>query len=184
MQVLDKINIIRNYCDYVEEHIKNVSESWELLKTKCAHMRFIYDDFVFFTIDGMVRSHDMSKTSTNEFIQYAEWFFGPHGKEWESMDVEHENQHIRLHKEFDAAWEHHKKENPHHWQNWTNKESVCNPYELECHCVCMVVDWMAMGLKFGDTAEEYYEREKTRINLPEWSVRFIRDIFEAIKTGE
>jgi len=30
----------------------------------------------------------------------------------------------------------------------------------------MVLDWMAMGLKFGDTAEEYYENNRDKIKIP------------------
>ena len=56
-----------------------------------------------------------------------------------------------------------------------------NPYAAEVHCVCMVIDWMAMGLEFGDTAEAYYEREKEKIRLPDWAVTFIGEIFERLR---
>jgi len=181
MKGLNSIKIIREYCDYVEFHLNSVQTSWAILKEKCKHMRFIYDDFVYFTIDAMVQGHDVSKMSADEFIQYAEWFKGPYGAQWESLDVEHESIHKAAADAFTLAWDHHQTRNPHHWQNWTAIEMVHHPYEKECHCVCMVIDWMAMGLKFGDTAEEYYEAHKDEIELPEWAVAFLGEIFEALR---
>jgi hypothetical protein len=78
--------------------------------------------------------------------------------------------------EFNAAWENHKEKNPHHWENWTKKEGgwVCN-------CVCMVVDWMAMGMKFNDTPREYYEKNKDKIKLPNYAIKFMYKIFELLE---
>jgi len=45
----------------------------------------------------------------------------------------------------------------------------------------MVLDWMAMGYKFGDTAQEYYEKNKEKIKIPSWAVDFIYQIFDRIK---
>lgn len=46
---------------------------------------------------------------------------------------------------------------------------------------------MAMGKKFGDTAKEYYSKNKERIGLPEWADVFINEIFDCVydsKGGE
>ena len=37
-----------------------------------------------------------------------------------------------------------------------------------------------MGIKFGDTAKSYYEKNKNKINLPEWAEAYIYEIFEKI----
>lgn len=179
MDGIKKIREIKKYCDYIEEHLINVKTAWGLLQEKCKDMRFIYDDFVFYSIGMMIDEHDRSKLSSAEFIQYADWFFGDYGKEWESSDTEHEAEHKTLHDAFDSAWIHHQKNNPHHWQNWT-KTAEKTPYDHECHCVCMVVDWMAMGMKFNDTAKDYYDKNKEKIDLPDWAVRFIYGIFDRI----
>lgn len=175
----NKLDAIRAYCDYVEEHYDNVQKAWAILKESCKHMHFVYDDHVYFSIDEMIKKHDLSKLSANEFIQYAEWFFSPYGKEWESFDVGAEADHLRMKEAFDLAWDHHKAENAHHWQNWTTKRPY-SPYESECHCVCMVCDWMAMGMKFNDTAEGYYKKNKDKILLTEESIKFLQEIFNNI----
>ena len=44
----------------------------------------------------------------------------------------------------------------------------------------MIIDWMAMSYKFEDTAQEYYEKNKDRINLPDYVEKFIYEIFSRI----
>jgi hypothetical protein len=44
----------------------------------------------------------------------------------------------------------------------------------------MVIDWMAMGYKFGDTAQQYYEKNKEKIKLPGYAVKFMYEIFNRI----
>ena len=39
---------------------------------------------------------------------------------------------------------------------------------------------MAMSLEFGDTAKSYYEKNKGEINLPEWSVKLMYEIFDCV----
>jgi len=160
---------IREYCDYIEEHLKNVEWAWSVLKEKCEDMHFVWDDHLYWWVNELVKQHDVSKFSAEEFIPYCFKFYPI------VDDVAEEA--------FAAAWEHHKKENPHHWENWTSAKYY-NPYEAEVHCVCMVIDWMAMGKKFGDTAQLYYEKNKDRIKLPDWAVKFIYEIFERIQNAE
>jgi len=178
---------IREYCDYVEEHLKNVEEAWMILREKCQKMRFVYDDYVYWSIDYMVKEHDMSKLSPEEFIQYQRNFFPVKERDPKAVftptDIQKKIDENAAMEGFKTAWEHHKENNLHHWQSWTAENPFYNPYEAECHCVCMVIDWMAMGLKFGDTAEEYYESHKDEIKLPEWAVKFIGEIFTALKTA-
>jgi len=166
MEAIKHIEKMREYLNYLEEHINNVEWAWNELKDKCKHMRFIYDDYVYWEIDGLIKKHDLSKFSKEEFTQYCEKFFPVAGTE------DHEF-------EFEGAWNHHKICNPHHWETWTAHKTD-NPYYAEIHCVCMIIDWMAMGRKFGDTAKEYYEKNSERIILPEWTVKFINEIFDCV----
>lgn len=157
---------IREYCDYVDEHVRNVQRAWDELKVACAGMPFICDDHLYWSIDALVLEHDMSKVSPEEFIQYQRRFY-PVG------DADKEG--------FEGAWQHHKDHNPHHWENWAAREFY-NPYEARVHCVCMVIDWMAMGYKFGDTAESYYRANADKIEIPEWAVEFVDAIFLCLAT--
>ena len=165
---------IREYCDSIDEHLRNVAASWKRIQETCKDLNVISDDHLFWCIDSMIKEHDVSKMSHEEFIPYQRNFFpltdpnvagfgeDPDGDAWE------------------AALSHHHKNNKHHWENWTQIKPYA-PNELACHCVCMVCDWMAMGLKFDDTAEAYYEANKEKIDLPEWADKFLEEIFERIR---
>lgn len=168
MNGLKHIAKIREYCDYVEEHLLNVEKAWKILQEKCKDMDFVYDDWRWSSIEERIRDHDISKMSHEEFIPYQQQFF-PVG-----MAPSRDNP------VFAAAWEHHKANNEHHWENW----AVAYPnggFRAEFECVCMVADWMAMAMKFEDTAESFYVKKKEQIILPEWAVQFIGEIFERIK---
>jgi hypothetical protein len=162
MDGLKYIESTRKYLDYVEEHLLNIRQSWNLLQETCRDMRFIWNDLFYNSIGTRICEHDISKLGADELTQYRDWFFPVGEKCDESV--------------FQKAWEHHKAHNPHHWENWTARDFY-HPSEWEVHCVCMVVDWMAMGLKFGDTAQSYYEANRGKIILPDHAVDFIYEIF-------
>lgn len=168
MEGLKHIAKIREYCDYIEEHLLNVQKAWKILQEALKHENVIWDDHLFFNIDQMIKEHDVSKMSSEEFIPYQQVFF--------PVDEEKKGK-------LGSGWEHHKANNPHHWENWT-KNPQRFPNEHSCHIVCMIADWMGMGMKFDDTAESYYESAKEKIDIPEWADRFVRDIFAALKARE
>lgn len=161
--MIEKINKFREYLDYIEEHYSNVQKAWKIINKKCKgkSFRFMGDDFIWHNIDKNVKMHDMSKLSTEEFTQYRQYFF--------PCDYESKNEDI-----FNKAWEHHKSNNTHHWQNWVSNK-------LDEHCLVeMIIDWMAMGMKFNDTAKSYYEKNKSEINLPKWAIDLMYEIFECV----
>lgn len=169
-EMQQRISKTREYLNYIEEHYNNVQKAWQELQKKCKDMRFIYDDYVWGCIDVEVKVHDLSKLSECEFVQYRKAFYAT--KQEGKCDMS-------------EAWEHHQKVNPHHWQNWTKCLGIGNPYQWEIHCVHMVIDWIAMGYKFNDTAQRYYEKNKDKINIPDYAVKFIYEIFKRItKDGE
>jgi hypothetical protein len=165
--VKDKIAKFREYLDYFERHYDNVQRAWALINEKCDNkgFRFMYDDFVWHTIDTEVKAHDDSKLSANEFTQYRNYWFAATNEEKDQAG-------------YLAAWEHHKEHNEHHWQNWTAKHSA-NPYG-DAFLVMNIVDWVAMGFEFGDTARDYYEKNKEEIKLPEWAIKLMYEIFDCI----
>ena len=187
MEGLQQIRRIRAYCDYVERHLQNVEKAWAILQDKLKDMNVVYDDFLWSQIDKLIKEHDLSKFSAEEFMQYVEWFQGPlgavynvqiHGDKGGEVDRHWENKDA-----FDKAWEHHQRCNPHHHQNWTIRKEAF-PNEHSCHIVCMVADWMAMGMEFGDTAEEYYVNNKESMNIPAWADKMLEDIFNAIRVNK
>ena len=166
MNTLEVIQKTREYLDYIEEHIHNVNKAWIELQEKCKDMQFVCDDFYFSSISDEVASHDLSKLSEAEFVQYRKVFYPVKG-EPEGYDMS-------------EAWEHHKSHNPHHWENWTTIKPRSDA-DWKVHCVHMIIDWMAMGYRFGDTAQDYYEKNKEKILIPSHAVDFIYEIFDRLK---
>lgn len=162
MNGLELIKKTREYLDYLEEHLNNIAKAWADIQLKCADMRFVQDADIFNKIDLEIKNHDLSKFSAEEFTQYRMAFY----------PAESENG-------FDDSnsWKHHIRNNPHHWENWT-KSGSSNDWEIDC--VHMVVDWVAMGYRFEDSARDYYENFKDRIALPKEAVLFIYKIFDRV----
>ncbi len=45
----------------------------------------------------------------------------------------------------------------------------------------MVIDWTAMGYKFGDTAQIFYEAHKDEMNFTDDQIKFIYEIFQHLQ---
>lgn len=176
MQALETIAKTREYLDYVERHIKNVARAWaevvDAMK-RAGNYPIIFDDFRYFALHEEVARHDMSKLSAEEFVQYRRCFY-PTEAEKKSDPKPH----------LGEAWEHHKKMNAHHWENWAaDDKQVSSPYDLEIHCTHMVIDWLAMSYEFGDTPRSYYEKNCHKIKLPEWAVKYITELFTDLEAA-
>jgi len=91
--------------------------------------------------------HDLSKYSREEFEPYAQSFYGDRGKEGVYLN-------------FQVAWQHHIRYNPHHWKHWILRDMVYpvvtgdnidsnktipmpHKYILE-----MVTDWQAAEIQY------------------------------------
>jgi len=149
------IRKFREYLDYLEEHFENVRRAFNELSDKCDGMWWVGDDAHWFTLREQVCNHDLSKFSKQEFTGYRRAFF----------PIEGEAQY-----EITAEWEHHKYANSHH------HESVKNGMDV----IHMIIDWTAMGYKFGDTAQEYYEKNKGRIDLSDEHIEIMYEIFNKV----
>ena len=154
----------REYLDYVERHYNNVQKAWAELNEKCKRKGFnwLYDDFIWNNINENIKHHDESKLSRDEFVQYRQFFYPT---SYEQKDK----------KLMEQGWAHHCENNRHHWQNWT--QFYPNTVEFFIENIC---DWMAMGYEFGDTAQEYYEKNKDKIFLPDWAIKEMYEIFDII----
>lgn len=158
MKGQDYIDKTRAYLDYLEEHLNNVQFAFTEVSDACDGMAWVGDDCSWHTLRAEIEAHDVSKFSKEEFVQYRDSFFPV--ADFPKKDGC-----------FDAAWENHKAQNPHH------HETVRNYHDL----VHMVIDWTAMGYKFGDTAKLYYEANKGKIELSAEHEAFIYEIFDRIE---
>jgi hypothetical protein len=178
MILLQQIAKTREYLDYLEEYVNNIQKAWKEIQHKCKDMNIVYDDFYYNWINNEVHWHDASVMSEEEFTQCRKKFYPTDIEKQEAVEKGVEI-------DITTAFEHHKAENPHHWENWTKLKS--NHPEAWCvHCTHMVIDWMAMGYKFGDTAQQYYEKYKEEIKLPDYAIDFIYEIFKRLnqQSGE
>lgn len=158
MKAKEYIDKTRAYLEYLEEHIENVRLAFDNLSRDCDGMQWVGDDMTWHFVRQEVYLHDVSKFSKEEFTQYRKSFHPIAGEKQDEWA-------------FVRAWEHHKDNNKHHHQVVDNFNEI----------VLMVIDWTAMGYKFGDTAQEYYEANKEKIKLTDEQVEFMYEIFGRIK---
>ena len=126
---------------YILKYLLYVLEhKWNVFKVAVSKGMFIH-----------AFTHDLSKLSGSEFLPYAKYFY--------KNKINHKH-------EFEMAWRHHYYNNPHHWQYWLSRDEKKEPAEIPYKYIKqMVVDWEAMSLKFGDTAKDYYLKNKNDIKL-------------------
>ena len=158
MKGADYIEKIREYLDYLEEHLENVRKAFCELSVICDGMWWVVDDMSWHTLRNEVEWHDVSKFSKEEFAQYRAHFFPVSDEDKRSSGM------------LDA-WEHHKQENPHHHETVRHRLDVIH----------MIIDWTAMGYKFGDTAQQYYEKHQHKISLTDDQVATMYDMFDRIR---
>jgi len=161
---LEYIKRTREYLDYLEEHLVNIAKAFQEVSEACDGMAWVGDDYTWHNFRQEVCYHDISKFSEEEFVQYRAKFFPAT---------------IELYDCFDPAWDNHKKENPHHWESI--RYDAKRPGETETDIVHMIIDWTAMGYKFGDTAQEYYEANKSKIKIQEDFTPFMYEVFGRLK---
>jgi len=164
MEGQECIDNTRKYLDYLEEHLNNIAKAFQEVSEACDGMAWVGDDYTWHSLRREVEMHDLSKFSKEEFTQYRDKFFT-------SFEEFADKDSINL--EFDKAWDNHKKENHHHWETATTEDDI----------VHMIVDWTAMGYKFGDTAQKYYEANMDDIKVDKKHLPFMYEIFKRISNG-
>lgn len=164
MEGFKYIKATRDYLDYLEEHLTNVAKAFAELSDACDGMQWVGDDYTWHALRQEILKHDLSKFSKEEFVQYRNKFFKIN--DCDDINVE-----------FKKAFEHHKVNNTHHWES-IRTDCFGN---IEKDIVHMVVDWTAMGYKFGGTAEEYYISNKDKIVIPDGYEDFIQELFDKIR---
>jgi len=105
-------------------------------------------------------THDLSKFMPSEFIPYAIKFYG-------NKPITEE---IKIN--FEIAWLLHQHRNKHHWDFWINSQGIAitMPKKYIMH---MIADWRGMSRVFGDTAKDFYEKNKIKMNLHTKTIELI-----------
>jgi hypothetical protein len=132
-------------------------------------------------------THDLSKFSRAEWGPYVEWFYGREdGKGWRnapSKVVRTETRYTitqtspfivefraKREAEFQAAWQHHYRNNSHHWEYWLFKNEANEDEARQMGWydrLEMIADWKAAGLAIHgrDDVVEFYDKNKDRMNI-------------------
>lgn len=108
--------------------------------------------------------HDMSKFSANEAFGYAMYNFkDPHPKSKAG---------------FEAAWHHHKMNNPHHPEYWfnPNRSGELEPIPMpNIYIMEMIADWTGAGKTYGSTLEKWLPD-----NIHKFKFRAVKGIVQDI----
>ena len=147
---------------YIEEHKANVKKFADWLKENLPELFESIDVELF---DEMIRDHDDSKFSEEEFEPYAQKWFGNKEKTLE----------------YEEAWKHHWTNNEHHPEFWLGEDM---PYIYILEMIC---DWGSFSMKSGDFKELsdfYYNkaRDYEEKNLSENTKIIIEEILRDIET--
>ena len=161
-----------SYKEYIDNHKKNVVETWEELKNK----KIIYDyilkesqnEDIINILDNNVKLHDNSKFEEEEWEPYRRFFY-PVNKEEKNSSR----------KEFHKAWGHHKKVNTHHHEHW---EEINQNDKMPFHDVVeMCCDWISMSKVFGGTALAWYYKQKNIFlgkKQKEWTLFILNEYYK------
>lgn len=160
------------YKEYIYTHKLNVQKSWDNMKNNSICMELISDKFMgniniaIQLIDELIKNHDNSKLSPEEFNAYRKEHYPVSPEEKEANK---EN--------YEKAWKHHYHNNMHHWDWWYENNLMDSmPF---ANVVEMICDWEAVGYFYGTSTKEWYIKNKHEIHLGEKQRRFVEDLIDA-----
>lgn len=151
------------YLEYLEGHIGNVKEAFELLCT--LDIPFIKDNFS--ELNAIICDHDASKYENDEWIAYLHHFYPTCDED--SLKTE----------EFEEACRHHIKNNPHHWDYWVEEGKLqddIDEHEYKLYTVERLCDHMAMSIQNDNKPDEWYFANKDHIIMPDYGYEFYEDM--------
>ena len=153
----------KEYLEYINNHKKRVEEFAGWLLSNCHEVFKEVDEDVFW---DLIKEHDESKFSEEEFEPYAQKWHGDGKKTLE----------------YKQAWEHHWQNNEHHPEYWLGEDM---PYIYILEMIC---DWGSFSIAKGDFQELkdfYFNKAKNdpEKNLSDNTKKIIEDIIEQIMSA-
>lgn len=166
LQALDKINeggadYQEEYKNYIIDHKERVTKFAEWLEENLPEVFEEVDIDAFWDI---IKEHDESKFSEEEFEAYAQRWFGDKQKTFE----------------YEQAWKHHWQNNEHHPEYWLGEDM---PYIYILEMLC---DWGSFSIDKGDLTElidYYYSKAKDddEKSLSDNTKKIIEEILDKIE---
>ena len=162
------------YKTYIDNHKKNVVQTWEELKNLEIIHNFILktskDPNIDKKLNERALNHDNSKFSEEEWEPYRKRFF--------FVNIEEKNS---AKEEFQKAWCHHKANNFHHNQYWeeTNQANIMPFIDV----VEMCCDWISMSKANGGNALNWYYSQKNLVlgdKQKEWTLFILKEYYKNV----
>lgn len=137
-----------SYDEYLTQHVAGVQKAFDWL---LLHLPKYVPTDILDAVTENIAIHDRSKYSDEEYVPYAEYFYG--------------RKTAKVEEAFNYAWLHHIHNNPHHWQYWVlihddePEENLEMPQE---YIVEMICDWWSFSWKTGKLSEifSWYNNHK------------------------
>lgn len=144
------------YEDYLTKHVAGVHKAYEE-KIRPVLLDEEVDPQILLEIEDTISDHDQHKYSDEEWVPYRDYFY------------DKEN-HPRSSDAFNLAWNHHQNHSPHHWQYWCLINDVDHPQVQPLdmpfkYIIEMICDWQSAGNHYGNTAKDWYEKQKNKMIL-------------------
>lgn len=135
---------------------------WNYFKYICIHKWYVFLECLKIMQPWHGITHDLSKFLPSEFFPYAKKFYGG----------DYAHKYFEIENAFDIAWLLHQRRNKHHWDYWVKSDGKPVPMPGK-YAIQMIADWRAMGSVHGDTAEEFYKKNKKRMILHSETINFV-----------
>ena len=153
----------KEYQEYVEAHKERVAEFADWLEENCPE---VFEGVDLDAFHDVIREHDESKFSEEEFEAYAQHFYGDKNNDFE----------------FEEAWKHHYMNNEHHPEFWFGEDM---PYIYILEMLC---DWGSFSIDKGDLTELsdfYYNKamDDEEKNLSDATKEIIQDVLTHIESA-
>jgi len=170
MNILDNIlDMKMQYNKYLTQHISGVQQSFNLAREALIN-KGVDPVVVDYCARMLIGMHDSSKYSSEEYDAYCTYFYGP-GKKTKEVE-----------QDFDRAWLHHQKCNPHHWQYWVliRDEGELVPMDMPTEYIIeMLCDWNSFSQRNPEsTAKKWYYDNKDKMIFSEDTRKIIEDLLE------
>lgn len=147
---------------------------WQYLKYVLRHKWYVFLWCCRYGIPLAGIVHDLSKFHPREWFPYVDYFYGGEWPEQHYGDArgwfgdKYTKGWVR--DRFDAAWNHHQKRNPHHWQYWVLREDSGATKALDMpmrYRLEMLADWRGAGMaiKGKDETPEWYRKNRANMVL-------------------
>lgn len=163
---------------------------FKYLKYVIKHKWFVFQECIKFSKTLRIKNkpkiiwrgiiHDLSKFLPDEFIPYADFFYGDG-----NTKGTYKKRSANVEKKFHTAWLKHIHRNPHHWQYWIlindNDEPKINMLDMDAFSLFeMVCDWRGAGRAINgfDDTTNWYLKNKENIMISAKVREFIEKILE------